>query len=144
MSFYVAKNDTEFDSLMSAETLMKSSPDYYAPRFEALKDLRAADDGTIHKGNEFRRVASFTNVPLFMAQKLADPTFLLEKKQLYAFIDRHPEFCTYQRRNRGRGTHADDIKLPLSVLGLEGPVKVTEHEVPDEYVPDSAEGTVGE
>ena len=58
MSFYVAKNDTEFDGMMSAETLMKSSPDYYRPRFEALKDLRAVDDGTIHKGNEFRRVAT--------------------------------------------------------------------------------------
>ena len=167
MAFFVAKNETELDAVMAPEVLMKSAPDYYAPRFEAIKDLRQTDDGSLHKGNEFRRVASFVNVPLFMAAKLADPDFLKNKRALYAFMDRNPQYLTYDRRNRGRGTAKDDLKLPLSALGLEMPgtsLKVTEKFVPiadvvdeatgscataggdhgAEHVPDSAEGTVGE
>jgi hypothetical protein len=131
MNFYVARNEnqSEFDSLMSAETLVKSAPDYYGPRLDAIKDLRDSDDGTGYKGHEFRRVASFVNVPMLMAAKIIEPDFLKDKRKFYAFVDRHPEYITYQRRNGGRGTAADDLKLPLSIFGLDVPgssLKVTE------------------
>jgi hypothetical protein len=121
VNFFVSKNETEFESVMSAETLMKSDAEYYAPRFAAIKALRDADDGSLHKGNEFRRVASFVNVPMFMATKISDPDFLKDKRKLYAFIDRHPEYCTYQRR--GRAGRADLVRqsMPLSVLGIDYP-----------------------
>lgn len=121
MSFFVAKNETEFDFLMSPDVLMKAAPDYYAPRFDAIKDLRDSDDGTGYKGHEFRRVASFTNVPMFMAAKVVDPEFLKDKRKFYAFVDRHPEYVTYQRRNGGRGTAKDALGIPLSVLGIDYP-----------------------
>lgn len=121
MSFYVAKNSEEFDAVMSPETLVKAAPDYYGPRLDAIKDLRDADDGTGYKGQEFRKVASFVNVPLLLAVKMSDPTFLRDKKRFYSFIDKHREYCTYDRRNRGRGTAKDALGLPLSVLGIDYP-----------------------
>ena len=144
MPFYVAKNETELDAVMSADVLMKSAPDYYAPRFEAIKELRSQDDGTLHKGSEFRRVASFVNVPLFMAAKLADPELLKDKKKFYAFVDRNREYVAYDRRSKHSRAEMDRNKLPLGLLGLDvpGTLQVTEHVI--EPTPDSAEGTVGE
>lgn len=121
MSFFVAKNETEVDRVMSADTLMKVAPNYYRDRFQAIADLRAMDDGSLHHGNEFRRVASFVNVPLFMATKMVDPEFLRDKRRFYKFMDSHTEYLTYDRRNRGRGTAKDALRMPLSALGLDIP-----------------------
>ena len=121
MNFFVDKNVSDFDTVMSAETLMKSDADYYRDRFQAIADLRKQDDGTAHKGAGFRRVASFVNVPMFMATRMTEPDFLKDKKRFYAFIDRHPEYCTYQRRNGGKPTAKDDLALPLKALGLDYP-----------------------
>lgn len=118
MSFFVGKDENEIDRLLSAETLMKAAPDYYGPRFDAIADLRAADDGSLHRGNEFRRVASFVNVPLFFAVKMEKPGFFGSKREFYRFLDRHREYLTYDRRNGGRGTAQDDLRMPLSALGL--------------------------
>jgi len=128
MQFFVDKNSTAFDDVMSPDTLMKSDAAYYGPRFDAIKDLRAQDDGTLHKGQGFRRVASFVNVPMMMAMKVTDPDFLKDKRKFYAFIDRHPEYCTYQRRNGGRPTAKDDLKLPLKALGIDYPGNVEDFE----------------
>jgi hypothetical protein len=119
--YFTGKNEQVFDKLMDPETLLKSAPDYYAPRFESIKEMREEDDGTGHRGQEFRRVASFVNVPLFLAAKLTNPDFLKDKKQFYRFIDKYPEYVSYQRRNGGRGTAKDDLKLPLKALGLDYP-----------------------
>lgn len=121
MAFYVAKNEDPLDFLLSPETMLKSDADYYAPRFEEIKRMRDADDGTGYAGQEFRRVASFVNVPMFLAAKLQDPEFLKDKKRFYAFVDKYPQYVAYQRRNGGRGTAKDDLKLPLSALGLDYP-----------------------
>lgn len=120
-SFFVGRNSVMTEALMDADTLMKSNPDYYRDRFQAIADLRASDDGSDHKGQEFRRVASFVNVPVFLAEKLANPDFLKDKKKFYAFIDRNPQYVTYQRRNGGRGTHRDELAMPLKSLGLDYP-----------------------
>lgn len=120
-SYFVGSNEDMVDHLMSPDTLMKAAPEYYRDRFEAIKDVRDADDGTGYKGQEFRRVASFVNVPLFLASKLADPEFLKDKRKFYRFIDKYPQYVSYQRR--GRAGRADLAKqaLPLSALGIDYP-----------------------
>ena len=110
------------DMVLDPDMLIKAQPDYYGPRFQAIADLRKLDDGTLHKGSEFRRVASFVNIPLLNnGMRILDPDFMKDKKKFYEFLDRHLEYCTYDRRNRGMMTAGDRAKLPLSVLGLDYP-----------------------
>jgi hypothetical protein len=101
--FYVAKNESPADVMMDPKLLMAVNPDYYGPRFDGIAELRKIDDGSLHRGNEFRRVASFVNVPLFAAMEtLLDPNWLKDKKIFYDFLDRNPEYCTYDRRKARR------------------------------------------
>src|SRR3990172_1929759 len=102
MSFFISKNTSLAEDVMSAETLMKSNPDYYGPRIEAIKKLRDADDGTLHRNSEFRRVASLVNVPMFMAAKLLDPEWMQDKKKFYAWLARNPQYKTYDSRGGSR------------------------------------------
>lgn len=101
-TFFVGKNTTLAEDVMSAETLMKSDAAYYGPRFEAIKELREADDGTLHRGNEFRRVASLVNVPMFMAARLLDPEWMKDKKKFYKWLARNPQYKTYDDRGGSR------------------------------------------
>lgn len=101
MSFYIGKNETAADFIMNPDNLMKAAPDYYGPRFEAIKELRDLDDGTLHKGNEFRRVASLVNVPLTQAyMTILDPDWMKDRSKFYAWLDRNRQYCTYQRPTR--------------------------------------------
>ena len=143
MSFFIGSNETEADAIMDVDLLMRVAPDYYRPRLEAIADLRNADDGSGYKGQEFRRVASFVNVPLFLAARLQEPELLQDKRKFYAFVDRHPQYLTYDRRNKGRMTAKDELKMPLSAMGIDYPgniedfVPVTE----DEIITESQETT---
>ena len=103
MSFFIAKNETMMDAAFGdPDDFMDQHADVYGPRFEAIAELRKADDGTLYKGSEFRRVASFVNIPLFNAvTKLFDPDFMKDKKKFYSFLDRHRVYCTYDRRWKG-------------------------------------------
>jgi len=121
MSFFIAKNEGPMDTVFDPAELMAKRPEYYGPRFDAIADMRKLDDGTLHKGSEFRRVASFVNVPLFgMTTKLFDPDFMKDKKKFYAFLDRHREYCTYDRR--WQGGEQTKVKTPkimnLADMGL--------------------------
>lgn len=127
MSFFVEKN-TFLDWYTDPETLVGSNPDYYAPRFDAIKEVREQDDGSLHRGNEFRRVASLVNVPMLEAIKLVEPGFLKDKKTFYDWLDRgnNRAYCTYQRPSRaGR---ADQVVRDIGNLGkvfpLEAPAAV--------------------
>lgn len=111
------QSETLMDDLSNADTLMKAAPDYYGPRFEAIAELRALDDGTLHKGNGFRRVASLVNVPLMQALKITDPEFLLNKQRFYKWLDRNPSYCTYQRPSKY--ARAAQIARDLAGLGKE-------------------------
>jgi len=103
MAFFIGKNETAADIMMDPKLLMASNPEYYGPRFEGIADLRKLDDGTLHRGNEFRRVASFVNIPLFAAMNtLLDPDWMKDKRKFYGFLDRNPEYCTYDRRKNRR------------------------------------------
>lgn len=101
-AIHITKSETEVDRFTSSDTLMKVAPDYYRDRFDAIADLRKLDDGTLHRGQEFRRVASLVNVPMWAVMKLVDPAWMKDKKKFYAWLDRHPEYCTYQRRGGSR------------------------------------------
>ena len=138
MSFFVGSNDTEADAIMDVDLLMRVAPDYYRPRLEAIADLRNADDGSGYKGQEFRRVASFVNVPLFLAARLQEPELLQDKRKFYAFVDRNPQYLTYDRRNKGRMTAKDEIKMPLSAMGIDYPGSI------EDFVPVTEEQLVTE
>lgn len=103
MKYFVERN-TAIDQLTNVDTLMKSAPDYYGPRFQAIADLRAIDDGTLHRGNEFRRVASLVNVPMLTVAKLLDPAFLSDKRRFYGWLKRNPSYQTYDKRGGSRPT----------------------------------------
>lgn len=103
-SFFIAKNERVADELFDVDTLLKADDAYYRPRLDAIKELREQDDGTLHRGNEFRRVASLVNVPMFAAVKLLDPEWMSNKKNFYAWLARHPEYKTYDTRGGSRPT----------------------------------------
>ena len=97
MEIFVGPNLRVLDALTDAETLVKSAPEM-ADRFEALKELRGQDDGSLYRGSAFRRVASLSG-PLLDFAEILEPGFL-DKKFFYAWLDRHQEYCTYDRRPR--------------------------------------------
>lgn len=89
--------------MMKPETLMAVAPDYYGPRLDAIAELRAQDDGSLHKGNEFRRVASLVNVPLVEATRLTQPGFFKDKKQFYRWLKTSGRpYMTYNDKGRQR------------------------------------------
>ena len=102
MAFFVAKNEEAHEFIMSPETLMKAAPEYYGPRFDAIAELRKQDDGTLHRGQEFRRVASLVNVPMFMASKMIDPDWMKDKKRFYKWLARNPQYKSYDSRGGSR------------------------------------------
>ena len=145
-TFFISKPQVEMESIVDPDVLMRAAPDYYGPRFDAIKELRDTDDGTGYRGQEFRRVASLVNVPVLMAQKLVDPDFLKDKKKFYAFLDRHPEYTTYQRRNNGHMTAKDELKMPLSTLGIDypgGPATIEDWDAVDVPLADAGEDSAG-
>lgn len=95
MPFYIAKNETEADTWLDPEPLIKLAPEVYNERFEAIADLRKADDGSLHRGSEFRRIASFVNIPLWAGMDLLDPDFMKDKKKFYAFLRRNRQYATF-------------------------------------------------
>jgi hypothetical protein len=145
-TIFITKPQVELEKFFDPDLLMRSAPDYYGPKFDGIKALRDADDGTGHKGQEFRRVASFVNVPIMLAQKLANPEVLRDKKTFYALLDRYPQYLTYQRRNGGRMTAKDELKLPLSALGIDypgGPETVEGWDAVDVPLADAGDNSAG-
>lgn len=101
--FYIEKNESVADALMNPDNLMAAQPEYYGPRFQAIADLRSQDDGTLHRGNEFRRVASFVNVPMFQAVQLMNPEFINNKKKFYQWLrTKGKRYMTYDARGGSR------------------------------------------
>lgn len=94
-SFFIGKNEQMEDRILDPKPLMALYPEVYGPRFEAIKELRGMDDGSLHRGNEFRRIASFVNIPLTKGMNLLDPEFMRDKRRFYAFLRRNREYATY-------------------------------------------------
>lgn len=104
MKMFVEPNPID---LMQPALLMKVAPDYYGPRFQGIADLRAMDDGTLHRGNEFRRVASLVNVPLAQATRMTNPGFLRDRRAFYKWLndpDGGAAYKTYESRGGSRPT----------------------------------------
>ena len=105
MSFFIAKNESPANEALDSNMLMKLRPEYYGPRFEAISDLRKIDDGTLHRGSGFRRVASLVNVPLANAvATVLDPEWMKNKNKFYRWLDSGDNwrYCTYDRRRGAR------------------------------------------
>jgi hypothetical protein len=111
---FFSESNNELTRMADPDTLRKLQPGYYEDRFQQIADLRAMDDGSLHKGNEFRRVASLVNLPLMEAMKMLEPGFLKDKKTFYHWLDsgNNRQYCTYQRRRHVPGTVPNGILAP--------------------------------
>jgi hypothetical protein len=87
------------DAVSDPDSLVKHDP-YQAVKFDALKEMRANDDGTLYKGAAFRHVASI-QAPLEHVLRLLDPEFMKEKRNFYSWMDRgnNKAYCVYDRRS---------------------------------------------
>ena len=97
--FFIRPSEGLMDKVVDPEGLIARNPEF-ADRFDAIKELRALDDGSGYRGGEFRRVASLLG-PIEDLLRAIEPDFLRDKKKFYRWLDAHPEYCTYDRR-RGR------------------------------------------
>ena len=110
MNFFVDSNEMLQNASMGdlaaasdPELLMRVAPEYYGPRMDALAEERKNDDGNM-KGAGFRKVASFTNVPLFEAMRVREG-LLRGKKEFYRFLEKYPQYRCYERKGGSRPTH---------------------------------------
>jgi hypothetical protein len=94
--FFVRPSESVVDKVCDPSGLVARNPDL-ADRFDAIKEMRSLDDGSLHRGNDFRRVASLMG-PVEDLLRAIDPEFLRNKRRFYAWLDAHPENCTYDRR----------------------------------------------
>jgi len=95
-SFFVRPSEGLMDKVCDPSGLVARNPDV-ADRFDAIQELRSMDDGSLHRGSEFRRVANLMG-PVEDLLRAIEPEFLSDKKKFYGWLDKHPEYCTYDRR----------------------------------------------
>ena len=113
MEFFIRPSETLIDKVSNPSGLVARNPEL-ADRFDAIKEMRSLDDGTLHRGNEFRRVASLIG-SLEDLQRAIEPEFLRDKRRFYAWLDAHPEYCTYDRRRRDPGMLANGIVVTKKI-----------------------------
>src|SRR5678809_1000550 len=94
--FFIRPSESLMDKVVDPAGLVARNPEV-ADRFDAIKELRGMDDGSLHRGNDFRRVASLMG-PVEDLLRAIEPEFLSDKKKFYRGLDAHPENCTYDRR----------------------------------------------
>lgn len=94
MSFFI---QPKVETALDVVTEKLDQNPRYDSMFAGLSDLRSVDDGSLYRGSEFKRVAHLQG-PLLDLAMVLDPDFLQDKKKFYAFLDAHPEHCTYDRR----------------------------------------------
>jgi hypothetical protein len=97
-SFYITPNESALDVV----TEQMAKDPVYADRYEAIKEVREIDKGQLYRGTEFRRVASLQG-PLSTLGQVLDPDWLQNKRRFYAWLDAHPQHCTYDRRRQPLG-----------------------------------------
>ena len=99
MSFFTASN-SELNILTNAAALVEGEP-RLADRFDAIAELRSMDDGSLYKGQPFKRVASII-APFIDIAHILEPEFMKNKRKFYAWLDDNKEYCTYDRRRTAR------------------------------------------
>jgi hypothetical protein len=77
------------------EVLRKLDPEYFNARLDEIAEGRSHDNGSM-RGCEFRKVASFTNVPLFEALRIQEG-LLKGKKELYKLLLKYPQYRAYRK-----------------------------------------------
>ena len=109
--FYVTPSEDALDQ--TADTMLRRGA--YDDRYEAINELREADRHLLTpsvedaaRANGFFRVASFQG-PLLDLAKLLDADFMKDKRKFYAFLGKHPELCTYDRRKNARPTQITNV-----------------------------------
>lgn len=111
--FFIKPSESLMDKVVDPAGLVARNPEM-ADRFDAIKELRALDDGSLHRGNEFRRVANLVG-PVEDLLRAIEPEFLRDKRKFYAWLDAHPEYVTYQRPSRA--TRAAQIARDIGHIG---------------------------
>jgi len=97
-SFFVRPTENLMDKVASPEGLVARNPEV-GERLDAIQELRSLDDGSLHRGNEFRRVASLVG-PVEDLLRAIEPEFLSDSRKFYDWLDKNPQWCTYQRPTR--------------------------------------------
>lgn len=82
------------------EMLRKLDPEYFGARLDEIADERGRDDGSM-RGCEFRKVASFTNVPLFEALRIQEG-LLKGKREFYELLEKYPQYRAYNKAGADR------------------------------------------
>jgi hypothetical protein len=103
MAYIIEKMEDQFiDAISRPEAWVERDPGYRT-MFEDINRMRSTHEevGTTLKTPEWKRVANIA-VPLEGAINITkDGGFIKDKKGFYAWLDRNPQYCTYDRR-RGR------------------------------------------
>lgn len=113
--FFIRPTENLMDKVVDPASLVARNPEV-ADRFDAIKELRALDDGSLHRGNEFRRVANLLG-PVEDLLRAIEPEFLSDKRKFYAWLDKHPEYCTYRRP--ARAARAAMVARDIGHIGKE-------------------------
>lgn len=105
MSYIVEKmEDQLMDAISDADGWVTRNP-VYAGFFDSNKEMRAhhiepAAFGRI-KSPEWKHVASFPSTLGDAMNLIENGGFIKDKRKFYAWLDRNPEYCVYDRK-RGR------------------------------------------
>lgn len=98
MSFFIEKST---ETALDLVTERMAEDPVYQDRYNAIAELRSIDNGQLHRGSEFRRVASLQG-PLHNLAQVLDPDWMQNKKRFYAWLDAHSQHCTYDRRKNAK------------------------------------------
>lgn len=102
MPFIIEKMEDQFiDAVTNADAWVRRNPQY-AGFYESNQELRNIhqEQGTRIKTPEWKHIASLQS-PVLDVNMLLQQDFMRDKKKFYSWLDRNPQYCTYDRR-RGR------------------------------------------
>jgi hypothetical protein len=89
------------DAVSKPESWIERNP-AYVDFYNEIAEMRNPHEeaGTHITKSEWKHVARL-QTPLEDAQRVVNPEFLKNKRGFYAWLDRNPQYCTYDRR-KGR------------------------------------------
>jgi hypothetical protein len=103
MAYIVEKMEDQFIDAISKPEMWTDRNPIYSSMFDAIHEMRSPhrEAGTNIKSPEWKHVAHIT-APLEGAIRLTKNNgFIKDKKAFYAWLDRNPQYCVYDRRKWG-------------------------------------------
>lgn len=102
MSFWIKPSETEFDRLIEAAekhpSIQSTLQELHEDRQEQNKIVGPGNVGLAPPGSSsWLKIATF-RLPVDMVQRVIEPGWIKDKRTLYRFLDKHPRWCTYDRR----------------------------------------------